>query len=72
MDHGSIKSNHNKPSLLTSLQLDSHGRLTRMHCSMSAHLQARGFVLEKTASDVPALQLLSMTQGKVQPELFDQ
>lgn len=43
-----------------------------MQCSMSAHLQALGFVLEKTASDLLALQLLSMTQGEVQPELFDQ
>lgn len=66
-----IKSNNNKPSMLTRLQLDSHGKLTRVYCSKSAH-QALGSVLQRTASDLLAVQLLSMTQGKLKPETFDQ
>lgn len=72
MDLILIKSNHNKPSVLTSLQLDSHGKLTRVYCCKSAPHQAPGSVLEKTASDLLAVQLLSMTQGKLKPEMFDQ
>lgn len=34
--------------------------------------QALGSALEKTASDLLALQLPSMTQGKLQLGLFDQ
>lgn len=66
-----IKSNHNKPSMLTRQQLDSHGKLTRVYCSKSAH-RALGSVLQRTASDPLAVQLLSMTQGKLKPETFDQ
>lgn len=65
MDRSSIKSNCNKPSMLTSLQFDSHGNLIRMYRSMSTPHQALGSVLEKTASDLVALQLLSLTQRKV-------
>lgn len=43
-----------------------------LYHSMNTSNQTLGTILEKTASDLLAVQLLSMTQGKLQPGLFDQ
>lgn len=71
MSHSSIKLNHNKCSFLTS-QLDSEGKLISVHRSMRSPHQAVGYAEVRPVSDLLYLQLLSMTQGKLKHNTFNQ